>query len=79
MSKSEKKSEEKKEASEDLKSTIQNRIEELTKEIQRLINNKDAYSKAIRETDIKLTQMVGAVNELKSLISNKEESEEQEE
>ena len=67
MSKSEKKPEEK-ESNDDLKSTIQNRVDELTKEIQKLINNKDAYSKAIREIDIKITQMVGAVNEMRSLV-----------
>ena len=53
----------------DLKLAIQKRIEELTREIQGLVEKKQAYQRAMREVDTRLTQLMGAIEELTKLNS----------
>ena len=53
---------------EDLKLVIQRRIEELTKEIQSLVGKKQAYQRATKEVDTRLTQLMGAIEELSKLV-----------
>ncbi len=58
---------EEKDSKNDLKQTIQKRIEELTNEIQELIQKKQAYQMATKEVDTRLTQLMGAIEELNKL------------
>lgn len=51
---------------------IAKRIEELSKEIEIAIDNKERYQKAIRDIDIRVTQLVGGLEELKKLRSQKD-------
>ena len=52
----------------DLKLAIQRRIEELTREIQDLVGKKQAYQRATKEVDTRLTQLMGAIEELTKLV-----------
>ncbi len=52
----------------DLRPVIQKRIDELTTEIQNLLQKKQAYREAMIEVDTRLTQLMGAVEELNNLI-----------
>lgn len=60
----------KKSSNEDLKQAIQKRIGELTKEIQGLVQKKQAYQQVMKELDTRLTQLMGAIEELSKLTSD---------
>lgn len=60
-----------KNSSEDLRPAIQKRIEELTKEIQILAQKKQAYQQAMKELDTRMTQLMGAIEELNALVKPK--------
>ena len=52
----------------DLRLVIQKRIDELTAEIQTLLQKKQTHQEVMKEVDIRLTQLVGAIEELSNLI-----------
>jgi chaperonin cofactor prefoldin len=58
----------------DLILVIQRRIEELTAEIQELVQKKQAYQQATKELDIRLTQLMGAIEELTKITKSEEPS-----
>jgi CII-binding regulator of phage lambda lysogenization HflD len=62
-----------KDLKDDLRLAIQKRIEELTNEIQNLIESKQRYQESMLKVDTRLTQQIGAIEELNNLIKPKED------
>jgi hypothetical protein len=58
--------------SEDLKESIRKRVDELSKELQEQIAVKEACQKKIRETDVRASQIMGAIHELQAIINPKD-------
>ena len=46
---------------------ISQRIQKLTREAEDLVNKKNVYEREIQNIEIRLTQVVGAINELKDM------------
>ena len=56
----------------DLNKAISTRIEELTTEIQEMATKKEQYQRALRELDVRITQMIGGLEELNKLVMEKD-------
>jgi hypothetical protein len=61
---------------EDLNRLVEERVHLIEGQLQELISQKDYRRKQIQEIDVRITQLVGAINELKSLVPVKQEAEE---
>ena len=56
---------------------IKNKINELTKEAEQLVNQKRRLEQQVQHIEIRLTQIVGAINALQDLEENDEDSTEE--
>lgn len=59
-----------------MEETIKNRIKELTVEVQEIVAQKEEYQRIIKEMDIRVAQLIGAISELNKLIEADEKSDE---
>lgn len=57
-----------------MRDRIQSKLNELTAEAETLANERDSYYKHIRDIDTRLTQLVGAIAELHSLLNEPQEN-----